>query len=418
MIIHFFTHGKRGILICPCFNAVRKLETPVPPDHSAPPLSAQPDSLLSWLSPAGQRFWSELGIPHPVIQAPMAGGGSTPALVASVAEHGGLGYLAAGMLSPARIRADMAEIRARTRRPFGVNLFVLDLPAIDPQREAPMLACLAPVYEALGLPLPDLAALRLAEAFADQIDAVLETPPAVLSFTFGVPSPEVCSRVKAAGCRLVGTATHLAEALAWQAAGADALCAQGLEAGGHRGSFLPAPGDTTTDGVAVAGEGLVSLIPGLVRALSIPVFAAGGIMDGAGIRAALCLGAAGAQLGTAFLASHESGVPGVWKAALPAAAARGTRLTRAFSGRWARGIPNGLMARIDGAGLEIPPYPVQNALTTPLRAAAATRGRPEDGELLALWAGQGAARAEARPAGELLDRWLAEAMGRVGRMES
>ncbi|MDI9647791.1 nitronate monooxygenase, partial [Burkholderia cenocepacia] len=207
----------------------------------------------------------------------------------------------------------------------------------------------------------------------------------VASFTFGVLDAADVARLKAAGTYVIGTATHVAEGLAWQAAGADALSAQGAEAGGHRGTFIGSADDALI--------GTLALVPQLVDATGLPVLAAGGIMDGRGIAAALALGAQAAQLGTAFLTCAESAIAADWKARLLASADTSTQVTRAITGRHARGLRNTLMARLGEHVADAAPYPVQNALTQPLRQAAA---RANDGDYLSLWAGQGAPLARRR----------------------
>lgn len=334
-----------------------------------------------------------LGTTLPIVQAPMAGGITTPALVAAVSEAGALGSLGSATSSPARIAADVAAVRALTRRPFAVNLFVLDEPdsfARDGLDDA--IARLAPWRARFGLG-PQAVPARPCESFREQFDALLQAAPAVASFHFGVLPRERVAALQRVGTRVIGSATNVAEARAWADAGADAICAQGAEAGGHRGTFV--------GGFEEGAIGTVALVPRLVDAVGVPVIAAGGIMDGRGIAAAFALGAQGVQLGTAFLACAESGAHPRWKALLHEADARGTRLTRVFSGRPARGLVNAFMDAHRGDEAAVPGYPVQNALTGELRAAAA---RADDPEAMSLWAGQGAALARALPAAELVAR--------------
>jgi nitronate monooxygenase len=346
---------------------------------------------------AGRGIARTLGIDWPIVQAPMAGGVTTPALVAAACEAGALGSLAAAVLSPQRIREEVAAVRALTARPFAVNLFVLDEPETFPRTgEAEAIARLAAWRARYGLP-PQSPPARVCESSAAQIDAVVEAAPAVASFHFGIPSAARLDALRRAGCRIVGSATNVAEAHAWVDAGVDAIVAQGAEAGGHRGTFL--------GGFDEGAIGTMALVPRLVDAVGVPVIAAGGIMDGRGIAAALALGAAGVQLGTAFLACEESGAHAEWKAALAEADARGTRLTRVFSGRHARGLVNGFMEALRADEATVPVYPVQNALTGELRAAATKAG---DVEGMSLWAGQGAAMARTMPARELVARLVAE----------
>lgn len=334
----------------------------------------------------------------PIIQAPMAGGATTPALVAAVSEAGGLGTLAAAMLTPAQIRDALAAIRARTGRPFAVNLFVQDTPQPAQDEIDTAWKLLEAPLRAQGV-APALPA-RWCEDYLAQLDVVLEQPPAFISFTFGLPPPAVLARCREAGVGIIGTATTVAEGLAWQAAGATAVCAQGAEAGGHRGGFSSALGDGMI--------GLVALVPQMADALSLPVIAAGGVMDGRGIAAALLLGASAVQMGTAFLGCPESGIAAVWKQALANARDDATRVTRGLTGRPARGLFNAFIADMVPHERAVPAYPVQNALTATIRQAAARR---QDPQYLSLWAGQGVGMARQLPAGELvalLDReWRA-----------
>ncbi|MNQ20965.1 nitronate monooxygenase [Pseudomonas linyingensis] len=342
-------------------------------------------------------FATLTGVRHPLIQAPMAGGATTPELVAAVCNAGALGSFAAATLSPAAMREGVARVRALTDRPFNVNLFILENPDPSDEEVARAQARLDPLRAELGLP-PGSRPARFCEDNRAQIETLLELAPPLVSFTFGLLDATTVARFHAAGCRVIGTATTVAEALAWQAVGADLICAQGSEAGGHRGTFLGDPQQSCL--------GLLALLPQVVAAVNIPVIAAGGIMDGRGIAAALLLGAQAAQLGTAFLCCPESGIPSIWKEAILAARDDSTRLTRAFSGRLARGIANDFMRRLAAAEDEVPAYPVQNALTGDIRQAAVRQGRSE---YLSLWAGQAAGMARTLPAGELV-RTLMEEM--------
>lgn len=317
-------------------------------------------------TPFSERF----GLRLPLVQAPMVGA-TTTAMVAAA-------------FAPERLATEVEAIRAATDRPFAVNLFVLPDAAPDAATVARALAAIDPLNAALGLP-PGTAPARYAPDFRAQLDALVALRVPVASFTFGVLDAADVARLKAAGTYVIGTATHVAEGLAWQAAGADALSAQGAEAGGHRGTFIGCADDALI--------GTLALVPQLVDATGLPVLAAGGIMDGRGIAAALALGAQGAQLGTAFLTCTESAIAADWKARLLASADTSTQVTRAITGRHARGLRNTLMARLGERVADAAPYPVQNALTQPLRQAAA---RANDGEYLSLWAGQGAPLARRR----------------------
>ena len=326
----------------------------------------------------------------PVIQAPMAGGATTPELVAAVSNAGGIGSFAAATLAPKAIAEGAARVRALTDRPFCINLFVLG----DPQAEIAALerACawLAPMHAELGIAPPQVPA-RFCEDPEAQFEALLEAAPALASFAFGVHDARQVERLHARGCKVAGTATNVAEALAWQAAGADFVCAQGAEAGGHRGTFVGKYEDSLI--------GTMALVPQVVDAVKVPVIAAGGIMDGRGIAAALMLGASAVQMGTAFLDCVESGIHDSWKQAIRAAGDTSTQVTLAFSGRMARGLENDFMRRMATHGHEVPAYPVQNALTGAMRAAA---GKANLTEYMSLWAGQGVAMSRTLPAAGLM----------------
>ena len=325
-----------------------------------------------------------LGLRVPVVQAPMAGGPTTPELVAAVSQAGGLGSLGAAYLTPAQIREAGQAVRAHTPRPFAVNLFVPEPqpPVTDPQVAAAV-AELAPLYAELGLPPPKLPE-RVQEDFGAQLEAVLDVRPAVFSFTFGCLGQAEVATLHAAGLVVMGTATSVEEARALAAAGVDAVVAQGSAAGGHRGSWLR---DELADTLA--------LTRAVAQAIALPVIAAGGLMDAADVRAALNAGASLAQCGTAFLRAAEAGTSTPYRAALRAAQPGMTTLTWAFSGRPARGLANRVTAEV----VSPLPYPLQNALTRELRTAAARAGRAE---FLSLWAGEGVHRGREGTAAEIL----------------
>jgi nitronate monooxygenase len=336
---------------------------------------------------------------RPIIQAPMAGGATTPELVAAVSNAGGIGSLAAALLSPEAIAAQVAKIRALTQRAFMVNMFVLRTPQPSPDEVARAAELLRPVWEPLGwsaLPMP----AKWCEDFDAQFDALVAAKPEIASFTFGILSAGQVERLHESHVFVIGTATNVAEARAWEAVGADAVCAQGIEAGAHRGTFIGPQDEASTTMV---------LVPMVVDAVRVPVIAAGGIMDGRGIAAALALGAQAVQMGTAFLVTDESGIHPAYKERLleagSAPARAVTRLTRAFSGRYARGLVNGFMEKMRDVEAQVPAYPIQNALTGSIRAQA---GKIHETELMSLWAGEGVGMARAMPAARLMETLVAE----------
>jgi nitronate monooxygenase len=324
----------------------------------------------------------------PVVVAPMAGGPSNPALVAAAAEAGAVGFLAGGYKTASAVAAEIAEVRAATPGPFGVNLFVPGKPTSEPERVAAYAASLAEDALATGGTVPD--PMWDDDGWADKLAAVLAAAPPVVSFTFGCPSPEVAAEFRAAGTVVAVTVTSPAEAEAAAAAGADLLCAQGLEAGAHRGTF------SNNDGPG-QDYGLLSLIGEIARVTGLPQIAAGGIVSAAGVRAVLAAGALAAQCGTAFLRCPESGANPAYKAALGSPRYSVTALTRAFSGRPARGLLNRFMLEHADAPAA---YPEINNATRGLRAAAAKSG---DTDRMSLWAGQGFRSATDRPAAEIVE---------------
>ena len=326
---------------------------------------------------------------RPVIVAPMAGGSSTAELVIAAAGAGALGFLAAGYKTPAAMAAEMADVRAATAQPFGVNVLLPGTPYPDPAALDRYLGSL----RSAG-PLGD--ATWDDDGFGGKIAALLAEPPAVTSFTFGCPPAEVIRALQDAGSLVVVTVTSPAEAALAAGAGVDALCAQGYEAGAHRGTFA-------NDDEPGRDYGLLSLIGEVVRVTSLPQVAAGGIMDPRQVRAVIAAGAVAAQCGTAFLRCPESGAHPRYKAALTDPHYTATTLTRAFSGRLARGLANQFIRDHQDAPAA---YPEINNATRPLRAAAAADG---DTERMSLWAGQGWRSATGQPAGEIIERLSATA---------
>jgi nitronate monooxygenase len=322
-----------------------------------------------------------LGIDLPIIQAPMAGI-STPALAAAVSNAGALGSIGVGPVGAESARGMIAAVRAATDRPFNVNVFCNRPAVVDQDREAAWLARLAPVFRRFGAEPP----ARMTEIYRSFVEddamlaVLLEERPRVVSFHFGLPSAERIAALREAGIALLATATNLEEARLIAAAGLDAVVAQGLEAGGHRGVFDP---DSHDDCL-----GTIALTRLLVRGLKIPVIAAGGIMDGAGVAACLVLGAAAAQLGTAFIACPESAADQGYRAALLGGASGHTVITTAISGRPARCLVNRFTALGAEAGNEaVPAFPIAYDAGKALYAAAKAAGETGYG---AYWAGQGA----------------------------
>jgi nitronate monooxygenase len=325
----------------------------------------------------------------------MAGGFTTPELVAAVSEAGALGSLAGAMLSLDELRGSIAAIRRLTKRPFAVNLFAPLTPATaDAAALAATNAVLRPFRDELGLLEPEAPPSPPQQGHVDaQLDVLAAERVPVFSFTFGFVSFE---RVKEAGSVIVATATTVAEAIELERLGVDAIVAQSGEAGGHRGTFLGPFEDAVVGGVA--------LVPRMVDRVSVPVLLAGGIMDGRGIAAALALGAEGVQLGTAFLSCPESGTPAIYRRAL-AASADSTVVTPVFSGRHARAVRSPFVDAIRDSGVDPLPYPLQAFATADIRAAALAAGR---GDLLFLLAGQGADLGRQLPAAELVETLVQE----------
>jgi nitronate monooxygenase len=339
-----------------------------------------------------QHGWADaLGLETPIVQAPMAGGPTTADLVAAVSNAGGLGSLGAAYLAPDVLDETIRAIRAKTDRPFAVNLFAGGYEeAHRPVDPAPMLELMAAIHAELGLPAPPAPPL-VPDPYDGQLEVILDSRPAVFSFTFGMPPAGDLVRLRAAGITVVGTATTVDEARRLAAAGVDAIVAQGGEAGGHRGTFAARFEDALIP--------LRELTASIVDAVDTPVIAAGALMDAADVVGVLALGAQGAALGTAFLATPESGASAAQKAAILATDGDPTLVTRAFSGRPARAMANEFTHRIHGRDDILLPYPQQNTLTRPMRTAAARAGDPR---WLSMYAGTGVARARAIPAADLV----------------
>jgi nitronate monooxygenase len=318
----------------------------------------------------------------------------------AVANAGGLGSLPCAMLAPDAMRKELAAIAAQTSKPYNVNFFCHVPPTPSAEREAAWRAALAPYYAELGIDPATVPAGPGRLPFSrEAADVLAEFRPPVVSFHFGLPAAELLARVRSWGARVLSSATTVAEARWLEAQGVDAIIAQGLEAGGHRGLFLS--DDTTTQ------VGTFALVPQIARAVRVPVIAAGGIADARGVAAAMALGAAGAQVGSAYLLCPEATTSAVHRAALKSDAARVTALTNLFTGRPARGIVNRLMRELGPMSPSAPAFPLATAAIAPLRARAESLG---SGDFSPLWAGQNTAGCKEIPAGQLTRELASEVL--------
>lgn len=352
-------------------------------------------------------FAKKLGLKTPIVQAPMAGGPSSKELVAACSAAGTLGSFGFAYTQPDEMKRQCEWVRSQTDRPFGINLFVSPQPSPIPvEDQQAALEAVAAFYRELGLPAPEAVKAPYAPELEAQLRAVEEIRPAVFTAHLGGLNAEQVKRFQAKGIVVGGSANCVAEAKALEAAGFDFVIAQGGEAGGHRGSYLRDPYLSLT--------GTLALTRLVVRAVKIPVVAAGGIMDGAGIAAVLALGAQAAQLGTAFIACAESGASQVHKDLLVRLTEDETTITEKFSGKPARGVVNRFIREMAGAPQLA--FPAQNSVTGRLRAASAKAGKPD---FIALWAGQAAPLARALPAAQLIDqlqRELTQSLGRCAQL--
>lgn len=343
-------------------------------------------------------LFDQLGLCYPIIQAPMAGV-QDGKLALAVSAAGGLGSLPAAMLSLAELRRSLTLLRESGLGPFNINFFCHRQRDLDPAEERRWRQALAPYYAESGLS-PDAVSTAPGRApfNADHAALLAEFKPAVVSFHFGLPDPALLGCVKSGGAKVLASATTVAEACWLAEHGADVIIAQGLEAGGHRGHFL-------SDDLSLQ-QGTFTLLPQIVQAVSLPVIAAGGIVDGKGIRAALALGASAVQMGTAFLCSTEATTSALHRAALHAEWGHHTALTNLFSGRPARGIVNRLMRELGPLSELAPSFPHASAALAPLRGAAEKRGSHD---FSPLWAGQNRSGCRDLPAAELMASWVQEA---------
>ncbi|NLR77653.1 NAD(P)H-dependent flavin oxidoreductase [Chitinophaga eiseniae] len=338
-----------------------------------------------------------LGITYPLIQAPMLGI-TTPAMVAAISNSGGMGSLPIGGLSPEKVIALIREVKSLTANPFAVNMFTYE-PELAPDRSTfdGMQALIHELYQTAGF---TPAAIKYEDlqvhSWREQLPVLIAAGIQSVSFTFGMPDADGFALMKAHRMHIMGTATSVAEAVALKEAGADIIVAQGIEAGGHRGSFLPGP---------LSQTGTMALVPQIADRVRMPVIAAGGIMDARGIAAARMLGAVGVQMGSAFLRCHESLATPAHKAILGHITDTDTQLTRAISGRWARGVRNKLMTALEAAGEAFCPYPFQDMLTQPARKVAREADNPQ---WINMWAGQAAGKAQAWSAADIFAELVRE----------
>ena len=335
-----------------------------------------------------RRILDLFGIDFPILQAPMAGAQGSEFAVA-VSNAGGLGALPCALLTPDQIRNEVAAIRAGTVKPFNLNFFCHTPPAPDPEREALWIARLAPYRTELGITEPTVKGGRA--PFDEATCALVEDlRPPVVSFHFGLPAPNLLERVRRTGARILSSATTVAEARWLAERQVDAIIAQGVEAGGHRGMFLE---DTIANQI-----GTFSLVPAIADAVKVPVIAAGGIGDARTIKAALALGAAAVQIGTAYLLCPESKISPLYRAALKEADGHTTALTNVFTGRPARGIINRAVREIGPMSPDAPAFPNATNAMLPLRHKAEAKG---SSEFTSLWSGQSPKLARECPAAEL-----------------
>ena len=331
------------------------------------------------------------GIDLPLIQAPMAGAQGA-AMAIAVSEAGGLGSLPCAMLTPDQLRAELENIRTVTDKPVNLNFFSHTMPTFDANREQQWRACLQPYYHEHGIDPGKLPPGVSRNPFDHKMAEVLEAyPPAVVSFHFGLPKPDLLQRVRDCGCKILSSATTVAEARWLEEQGVDGIIAQGLEAGGHRGFFLNTDLNTQL--------GTMALVPQIIAATDLPVIAAGGIADSAGIKAALSLGAAGVQLGTVFLLCDESRVSDIHRQALLDVESP-TALTNLFSGGPARGVVNRVMSELGAMAEAPPPFPLATGAIGPLRTAAEQQGI---GDFSPLWSGQNRTGCRSVPAASLVN---------------
>ncbi|ANQ63722.1 NAD(P)H-dependent flavin oxidoreductase [Staphylococcus equorum] len=343
------------------------------------------------------RITEVLSIRFPILQAGMAGN-TTPELVATVSNSGGLGSIGAGYFTPERLEKEITYVQQLTDLPYAVNLFVPSQKLYIPDKVEHMNAWLKPYRRAFNIEEPVLN-MDETHQFNHAIDVVIEKGVPVVTFTFGIPDQTTIAKLKEKDITIVGTATSVDEAIANESAGVDAIIAQGSEAGGHRGSF------TLTGSNQMPLIGTMSLVPQIADAIDIPIIASGGIMDGRGLVASIVLGAEAIQMGTAFLTTEESGASSLYKNMIQQSKETDTVITNVFTGKPARGIDNNFIHKMDEYNDDIPDYPIQNQLTSAIRKEAAQKG---DAQWTHLWSGQSPRLAQNVSATLLIQRIINE----------
>ena len=344
-------------------------------------------------------FLKALDIQVPLIQAPMAGGPTTPELVAAVSNSGGLGSTGGALMTPDNLKAAIQATRRLTPKPFAVNLFAPLKPKQDREKINQSFAILSVYRQALSIDEGSKPDIIPAPIFEDQLGVLIQEKIPIISFTFGTPSHDQIQTLHNHHIVVIGTATNVREAIALEELGYDMIVAQGSEAGGHRGTFL-GPFESSLIGT-------MALVPAIVDQVKLPVIAAGGIMDGRGLAAALCLGASAVQMGTAFLTCPEAGVHPAHQQAILESTDESTTITSVFSGRPARGIRNRFSEEMAKYQDILPDYPLQQSLTSPIRKKAAEVNRPE---FMSLWAGQGTPLSRSIPAAQLVHKVIEHAL--------
>ena len=325
------------------------------------------------------QFTQLMGIKYPIVQAPMAGGITSPELVAAVSNNGALGSLGAAYMQPSDLEKSIRAIQSKTRNPFLVNLFSLSPICPSHTSQQKMCGILNKICEPLSMDVSSIEPPYLPD-FDEQFNVLLDMQVSIVSFIFGIPEKKYIDQLKNHNVKIIGTATCLDEALNLTAAGVDAIVAQGIESGGHRGTFTTSVADDSK-------LPTFALVAQLCEKIDLPITAAGGIANGVNIHAALSSGAQACQIGTAFLTTHEANTHALYKKALLNTSHNTTTLTRAFSGRFARGIHNQFIELMRAYEKEILPFPIQNKLTKQIRLAAAEQNNPD---FMSLWAGQSA----------------------------